>query len=251
MKPKIVEDWRRVMALSLSFWAQVAGLLVLIVPEVRYALTGRDYNPYVAWWLGVLLLLAGLIGRLFRQTDSALREWLRIAAVVAVVFALALLLASKVGAQPATEAQVMQVAVPFIAKEEGLRLHAYRDSVGVPTICNGHTKGVRMGDTATEAQCRTWLREEASSFWASLSRFFSPQAVARWLPATRGAAYLSTAYNVGPERIGRSTAVARLNVGNVTGGCEALTWWNRAGGRVLRGLVARRTRERALCMIGA
>jgi len=38
----IVTNWRRVVALSLSFWMQVAGLVVLIYPELRFAITGVD-----------------------------------------------------------------------------------------------------------------------------------------------------------------------------------------------------------------
>jgi lysozyme len=32
---------------------------------------------------------------------------------------------------------------------EGLRLEAYKDAAGVPTIGYGHTKAVRMGDKIT------------------------------------------------------------------------------------------------------
>nr|WP_231119180.1 glycoside hydrolase family protein [Rhodovulum sp. MB263] len=42
---------------------------------------------------------------------------------------------------------------------------------------------------------------------------------------------------------GRSTATRRLSEGDVPGACEALTWWNKAGGRVVAGLRNRRTEE--------
>ncbi len=35
---------------------QIAGLAVLILPEVWYGLTGEDTDPVLSWWLGVLLL---------------------------------------------------------------------------------------------------------------------------------------------------------------------------------------------------
>jgi GH24 family phage-related lysozyme (muramidase) len=78
----------------------------------------------------------------------------------------------------------------------------------------------------------------------------SPTTIDRRLPATRDAAYTSTAFNCGVAAIGKSTATRRLNAGNIAGGCEALTWWNKAGGRVIRGLLERRKREQALCMQG-
>src|SRR5690606_40236429 len=85
--PRLISDWRRVLLLSLSFWMQVAGLLVLILPELRYHWTGQDYDPVLAWWLGALFLVAGLAGRLYRQGSPGWREWLRIGAVAAIVIA--------------------------------------------------------------------------------------------------------------------------------------------------------------------
>ncbi len=252
---KLVSDWRRVTLISLSWWMQAAGLLVLIAPEVRFAWTGRDYDPILSWWLGVLLLLAGLGGRILRQSGSRWREWARLAGVVLVVFALALLLAGKVRAAeqstvPVSEAATLEVAVPFIAREEGMRLTAYRDIVGVPTICFGSTRGVRMGMRKTERECLELLRAEVREYRERLHRYFSQATVTHRLTAPRDAAYTSTAFNCGVGAIGRSTAVRRLNAGDIAGGCQALTWWNKAGGRVVRGLVARRTRERALCLQG-
>ena len=40
--------------------------------------------------------------------------------------------------------------VEEILLDEGLKLRAYRDTVGVPTIGVGHTKGVKNGDIITK-----------------------------------------------------------------------------------------------------
>lgn len=45
-------------------------------------------------------------------------------------------------------------------------------------------------------------------------------------------------------------AVRRFSAGNWRGGCDAFLMWNKAGGRVVRGLSLRRARERALCLKG-
>ena len=131
-----------------------------------------------------------------------------------------------------------------------MRNHAYLDLVGVPTICFGHTKGVRLGDHMTDAQCAALLRSEVLEYREGLHGYFSADTKAQRLPAARDAAYTSLAYNVGIRGAGRSTATRRLNAGNVAGGCQALTWWNKAGGRVVRGLVRRRADEYRHCMIG-
>ncbi len=165
--PRLVADWRRVVLLSLSFWMQVAGLAVLILPELRYRLTGQDYDPYLAWWLGVLFLLAGIVGRVWQQGLSPWKEWLRVAAVVAIVIALAVILATPSIAAPsnageATEAQTLAIAVPFIASEEGKRNVAYRDAIGIPTICYGSIRGVYMGMVKTDAECLALLWMEVA-----------------------------------------------------------------------------------------
>lgn len=252
---RLVPDVRRVVLLSLSFWMQVFGLAVLILPELWYGWTGQDYDPNVAWWLAVGLLLAGIIGRVFQQGISPWKEWLRIAAVAAIVFALALLLAWPSSAAtlpdgPATEAQTLAIAVPFIAKEEGKRNHAYRDAVGKWTICSGSTRGVHANMMLTDEQCLDLLKVEVAEHRTALHRYFTLETINVRLPATRDAAYTSLAYNVGPAGAGKSTATRRLNAGDIAGGCQALTWFDRAGRRILRGLFERRKREKALCMVG-
>ena len=60
---------------------------------------------------------------------------------------------------------------PFTMGEEGTVYKAYRDPVGKPTICNGHTKGVKMGDVATEAQCQAYLREDLTEAMIYVVRY--------------------------------------------------------------------------------
>jgi len=252
---KFIADWQRVLSRSISFWMQVAGALWMILPEIRYQYTGRDYDPYFAWWVGILLIVAGITGRFLQQNLRWWQEWLRLIGIIVLVIALAVLAstarASTVQAAPATEqATAIDIAVPFIAREEGEVRTAYQDIVGVWTICFGSTRGVTEGMVKTHEECMDLLRQEVAEYRDRLHRFFTDATITMRLPATRDAAYTSTAFNCGVSAIGRSTATQRLNDGNVVGGCEALTWWKRAGGRVIRGLYERRKREKALCLIG-
>ncbi|MCV6547857.1 MAG: lysozyme [Cohaesibacter sp.] len=247
---QVIDDWRRVAALSLSFWMQLVGFLVLVVPEIHFYLTGRDYDPVLSFWLGALLLLAGLIGRFFKQSLSSWREWLRIVGLVIVVLVASVWLSGAAFAARVSEEATLDIAVPFIGKEEGKRNKAYRDIVGVPTLCYGSTRGVHMGMERTDAQCIQLLRLEVKEYRHKLHRYFTTSTKQNRLTAKRDAAYTSLAFNCGIRAIGRSTATRRLNAGNIKGGCKALTWWNKAGGRVVRGLKMRRAREYALCMAG-
>lgn len=242
----LVENWKTVLILSISFWAQVAGLLVLIVPELIFAYTGIDTNPAVLWWAGMLLLLFGLVGRLFKQSNVAWVEWLRTSTVFFIIALLALVASSQSQASTKQEA-TLDIAVPLIAKWEGLRLQAYLDIVGVPTICYGSTRGVSLGTRKTERQCEQLLRVEVAEYRCGWLGYVLPE-VAQSLPPKRDAAYTSLTYNAGIRAIGRSTATRRLNAGDTRGGCYALGWWNKAGGRVIRGLVNRRNEEVKLCL---
>jgi len=247
---KLVPDSKKILLVSLSFWSQVAGLLVLIVPEVIYMKTGIDTNPQSLWAAGLLLLLTGLIGRFFTQDNATWVEWLRMTGIALVIALLCFVLpntssAHDVHSDPGAS---LDISVPLIARWEGLRTEAYLDIVGVPTICYGSTRGIRMGMSMTKAQCDRLLREEVLEYRDGWIDYVQPQARMNWLPPSREAAYTSLAYNVGIAGAGRSTATRRLNRGNIIGGCEAIGWWNKAGGRVVRGLVNRRSHETKLCL---
>ena len=68
------------------------------------------------------------------------------------------------------------------------------------------------------------------------------------------AAAVSLAYNIGIAGFCGSTARKKFDAGDVIGGCNAFLSWNKArvGGvlRPVKGLTARRERERALCLKG-
>jgi lysozyme len=147
------------------------------------------------------------------------------------------------------------MAVPFTLKQEGVRLTAYLDIVGVPTICGGITSaaGVRVYigmPPMSMPMCLALMRVKIAEYRKALHQYFSTAAIISRLPATRDTAYTSLSYNVGTGTVGKSTSVRRLNSGDIAGGCEALTWFDKAGNRVIRGLFERRKQEKALCLIG-
>lgn len=179
-------------------------------------------------------------------------------AVIGLIVLVTALLASQ-GMAQSSERATMRVLTPLVVQWEGEHrcaddpaMHcAYLDIVGVPTLCYGETKGVNLGQRATDAECRAKLEQRLTGdFRAGLHGYFSETTRTKRLTPERDAAYVSLAYNVGIRGAGRSTATRRLNAGDVAGGCKALTWWNKAGGRVVRGLVNRRAHEYRLCMKG-
>jgi len=127
-------------------------------------------------------------------------------------------------------------------------LRAYADIVGVWTICDGDTKGVRRGMVETEAGCTDRLERQLVAHAKPV--LACVPALGQTGRENQLVASISLAYNIGTGGFCRSTAARRFNAGNWRGGCDAFLMWDKAGGRVVRGLALRRERERALCLKG-
>lgn len=141
-------------------------------------------------------------------------------------------------------AGALAVAIPVVSWFEGRSNDAYLDPVGIPTICEGITKGVQLGQRKTDTECDALLLEELRS---ALSTVDSKVKVP--MPDTRRAALASFVYNVGAGAFSSSTLVRKLNSGDVRGGCDELLRWVLADGKRLPGLVKRREAERELCLM--
>ena len=143
----------------------------------------------------------------------------------------------------------LAICVGCVASFEGLRTVAYRDPVGIPTVCFGETEGVRLGDSYSVEECRALLGDRVVAFGQAVDRCVTAE-----LPPARKAALVSFAYNIGVSAFCGSTLVRKLNSGDVYGACNELPRWKNAtrlGVRVeLPGLVKRRQQERQLCLEG-
>ncbi|WP_343611119.1 lysozyme [Novosphingobium sp.] len=129
-------------------------------------------------------------------------------------------------------------------------LKVYLDMVGVATACDGLTgKGIKMGLIFTEAQCAVMLESRLAETGQEVMA--CTPGLALTIPGRDRvrAAAVSLAYNVGTPTYCKSTMRAQINAGQIKASCTSLTWFNRAGGRVVDGLVKRRGREQALCLM--
>lgn len=133
----------------------------------------------------------------------------------------------------------------LVSHFEGRSLVAYLDPVGIPTICEGVTRGVRLGQSKTPVQCDELLKAELSIALAGVDRNVTVP-----LPETRRAALASFVYNVGEPQFKTSTLLRKLNVGDARGACAEMSRWVYAKGQKLGGLVNRRAAERDLCEQG-
>ena len=152
---------------------------------------------------------------------------------------------TKGGLIGAAAATVIAAAVSIVQPWEGRELKAYQDIVGVWTICDGETRGVKPGQVATPAECDQMLYRTLTEFKIGLDKCLTYP-----VPTKTGAALLSWTYNVGVGAACGSTLVRKANAGDLRGACNELPKWNRAGGKVIRGLTNRRLAEQKLCLEG-
>jgi len=149
-------------------------------------------------------------------------------------------------------AAAMLLAVPFIVDREGESLESYRDVVGVWTICNGETLGVRAGQRKTREECSQLTNSRVGQFMTQVYGLIAVE-----VPPETLAAHTSFAYNIGLAGYARSKALEETNEGNIAAGCLAMANWYTAGGKDCRiksngcyGLINRRNDEIELCLSG-
>jgi lysozyme len=141
-------------------------------------------------------------------------------------------------------------AIGAIGAYEGLELKAYRDIVGVVTACYGETKGIRMGMAFTKPECDTMLARRLDEFTYEIEKCVPAIRDPDKVPLLRYGAYLSLAYNIGHGGFCKSSIARHANAGMWTKSCDAIGLYNKAGGKVIRGLVLRRSAEQKDCRRG-
>lgn len=144
----------------------------------------------------------------------------------------------------------LAIALALIRRFEGMYLEPYLCPAGIPTIGVGATyyeDGTRV--QLTDAPI-TRERAEALLLW-HVKTVYLP-AVLKLCPAIihetpgRVAALIDWTFNLGAGNLRASNLRRRVNAAAWDLVPDELRKWNKAGGRVLRGLVIRRDAEAAL-----
>ncbi|OCT28128.1 lysozyme [Pseudomonas putida] len=139
-----------------------------------------------------------------------------------------------------------QRGLNLIKSFEGLRLQAYQDAVGVWTIGYGTTRGVKADMSITKEQAERMLLNDVQRFEPEVQRLVTVP-----LNQNQWDAMISFTYNLGAANLESSTLRRLLNAGDYAGAAEQFPRWNKAGGKVLNGLVRRRAAERELFLEAA
>lgn len=142
--------------------------------------------------------------------------------------------------------QTSDKGIAMIKQFEGCKLTAYQDSVGVWTIGYGWTqpvdgKPIRAGMTIKQETAERLLKTGLVSYESDVSRLVKVNLIQGQFDAL-----VSFTYNLGARSLSTSTLLRKLNAGDYSGAADEFLRWNKAGGKVLNGLIRRREAERAL-----
>ena len=126
-----------------------------------------------------------------------------------------------------------ELLINKIIEFEGCKLTAYKCPAGVWTIGVGHTKGVKQGQTITEAQAMSLLKGDllpCENYVNNLGGQFD--------------SLVSFSFNLGTAALGRSTLLKYIRQGKAEQYIRGeFAKWVKSGGKTLAGLVKRRAWE--------
>ncbi len=129
----------------------------------------------------------------------------------------------------------------ILKRLEGVKSEAYLDSAGKPTIGAGSTRGVKMGDTASDDQVDSMLAEDIAVVDQDYGQLVSAD-----LNTNQEAAVKSLLFNIGGPQFANSKARAALNAGDFESFKKEAAEFRKVGDEVIPGLENRRAQELAL-----
>ena len=138
--------------------------------------------------------------------------------------------------------RINKEGLSIIKQCEGCRLKAYLCPSLIPTIGYGHTTGVKLGDSITQADADIYLRQDIKRFEQAVSALVKVP-----INENQFSALVSFAFNVGVGNLKASTLLKNLNLRDYKG-CsnEFDRWVYGSNKKPLEGLKKRRKLEREL-----
>lgn len=124
---------------------------------------------------------------------------------------------------------------------EGIAYEAYRDTVGVLTVCVGHTGSDIQKRRYSHAECMTLLDRDLKPVYSTIDRLVKVH-----LTPYQRAALATFIFNIGTDAFAKSTLLNYLNAGDFSGAREQMARWVFASGHRWVGLMNRRDVEMEL-----
>lgn len=136
---------------------------------------------------------------------------------------------------------ISQEGLSLIKKFEGCELEAYKCAAGVLTIGYGSTKGVTENMEITQQEADDLLTHEMTEYEGYINDLVTID-----LNQSQYDSLVSWVFNLGPANLKASTLLKVLNAKDYEGVPAQIKRWNKAGGKVLEGLIRRREAEALL-----
>ncbi len=139
--------------------------------------------------------------------------------------------------------KISQKGLEIIKRHESCRLKAYLDPVGIPTIGYGHTAGVKIGQTITQAQADAYLAQDVGTAERAVAKY---DGTYNW-NQNQFDALVSFTYNCGAGNLDKLLASGKRTVSEISAKISTYNKGTVNGAKVvLTGLVRRRAEEKAL-----
>ncbi len=131
-----------------------------------------------------------------------------------------------------------QAGVDFIKHFEGFSPNFYTDQAGIKTIGYGHACHAWNCTVPLNGKypVRNGVKKDAGGCIENFVTYGD-------LTENQYSALVSFTFNLGCGNLRRSTLLKKLNAGDVQGAADEFKKWDKAGGKVLPGLVRRRAAE--------
>ncbi len=136
---------------------------------------------------------------------------------------------------------ISEEGLSLIKKFEGCELKAYRCAANVLTIGYGTTKGVTEDMEITKEEAESILKEEMHEYEGYINDMVKVP-----LKQNQFDAMVSWVFNLGSTNLSSSTLLKKLNNSEYDEVPSQIKRWNKAGGKVLDGLIRRREAEALL-----
>jgi len=137
--------------------------------------------------------------------------------------------------------KISQEGIALIKVFEGCKLESYLCAAGVWTIGYGHTKMVEEGQEITQEEADNILLNDLEIYEEAVLK-----AVEVPLHQHQFDALVSWTFNLGGANLNASTMLKVINKGEYEDVPAQIKRWNKAGGKVLQGLIRRREAEALL-----
>jgi len=144
---------------------------------------------------------------------------------------------------PAANWSLSSYSAGKIKEFEGLRLTRYQDAIGIWTIGYGHATDDPSLETITLDKAELLFASDINICGTAIRN-----AIRAEISQGQFDALTDFTFNCGVGNFQRSGLIQQFNTGNLIGACATIQQYNKAGGRALPGLTARRQWECQLIM---